>query len=151
MKIFTITVSLLLSTQMLIGQLGQTKLSEALQRGSGDTYGAYCGIAGTQPAARKSLERMVQERDLVGLSDWLESPNLVYQTYAAEGLIRLSSVITITPPLSRQIESIKIKKDRIPTCHGCIMKDMTIADCLAAIEPGYNIEAPGEREEAPRG
>lgn len=151
MKIFTITVSLLLSTQMLIGQLGQINLSEALQKGSGDTYGTYCGIAATQPAARKFLEKMVLERDLEGLSRWLESPNLVYQTYAAEGLIRLSAIISITPTQSRQIERVKLKKDRIPTCSGCVIEDLTIAECLAGVEPGYNINTPRERGDAPRG
>ncbi len=136
---------LLFSTQLLVGQLGDFKLTEALNGTSTDTYGTYCGIVGTPPESRKAVEKMIKDRNIEGLSTWLDSPNIVKKTYAAEAFIRLSSEILMTPELLAKIERLKASNDIIPTCHGCVYDKLSIAQCLSRIEPGQEIDSPHDQ------
>jgi len=74
MKAFSFVGVLLLSSHMLMGQLGDMKLTDALKTGNSDVYGTYCGFAGTPPEARQDVEKLIHARDIASL----ESPILRY-------------------------------------------------------------------------
>lgn len=115
--------------------LGDFKLSTALSDGGGKTYGSYCGIAGQHPPTRIAVEELIADEDLETLEEWLNSPNLVVQTYAAEAFIRLSGRLDISSELLILVDTIRGKEENIPTCRGCIYDKLTIKECLAGIDP----------------
>ena len=145
MKSTYLLATFLFSAHLLAGQIGDIKLTDALKYGANDRYGTSCGIAGSPPEARKAVEQMIQNRDVAALEVWLESPNLVKMTYAAEAFIRLSNEIALTPELTGKIKVITSRQDLIPTCVGCTHQKLTIAQCLAEIEPGQDIQAPHDQ------
>ena len=111
------------------------KLSEALSKGGDYVYGSYCGIAGQHPAKRIEAEKLIAAKDLVALSGWLNGPNLVLQTYAAEAFIRMSGTMEISDKDMARVDVIRNKENEINTCRGCIYDNMTIKECLEGIEP----------------
>lgn len=111
------------------------KLSDALSSGGGKTYGSYCGIAGTHPPTRVAVEKLIAKEDLSTLEEWLNSPNLVVQAYAAEAFIRLSGQIDISERTLRLVDIIRNKREEIATCKGCVYDKLSIKECLAGIEP----------------
>ena len=115
--------------------LGDFKLSEGLSKGAGKTYGSYCGIAGRQPSTRIAVENLIAKEDLSTLKEWLNSPNLVVQTYAAEAFIRLSGRKDISRDIMDRVDIIRNKEEQINTCRGCIYDKLTIKECLAGVEP----------------
>jgi len=150
MRSFSLLVTIILSSHLLFGQLGDFKLTDALKSGANDVYGTYCGFAGTPPQARKAVEKMIQNRNIVGLVTWLDSPNLVKKTYAAEAFIRLSTEINMTAELSAKVDKVRVRQDLISTCQGCILDKLTIAECIAQIKPGQELDAPHDQTSAPR-
>jgi len=144
MKYIILAAVFMFSSHSISAQLSPLKdLSKTLKYG-GKTYGSYCGFAGQHPPTRIAVEALIADRDIDELSSWLRSPNLVVQTYAAEAFIRLSAdkeVIFADADLTL-VETIRVKKDKISTCTGCILESLTIEECLSKIEPGTEIGPP---------
>ena len=128
MRLIVFTIGVLLSLH-LSAQNGINDLSTQLS--SGKTYGAYCGIAGKHPPARIKAEKLIIKGDIAELTSWLSSPNLVIQTYAAEGIIRLhNDGQTISEEVVNLVLQIKAKEDLISTCKGCFYEELSIRECL---------------------
>ncbi len=132
-------ILLLLSMTLCLNMNGQGlqnfKLSEGLSKGAGKTYGAYCGIAGQHPPTRIAVEKLIEAEDLSKLEEWLNSPNLVVQTYAAEAFIRLSERLDLSQEVMYQVEVIRNKDEIITTCKGCVYDKLTIKECLEGVKP----------------
>lgn len=135
MKYTILLLSLLFSLNMNGQGLRDFKLSEALSSGGGKTYGSYCGIAGTHPPTRVAVEKLIANEDLSALEAWLNSPNLVVQTYAAEAFIRLSGRMDLPQDVLRLVDIIRNKRNNIATCKGCVHDKLSIKECLAGVEP----------------
>ena len=135
MKYAILLFSLMIGINVNGQGLSDFKLSTALSAGGGKTYGSYCGIAGQHPPMRIAVEELIAEEDLETLVEWLNSPNLVVQTYAAEAFIRLSGKLDISGEIMDDVDIIRNKEENIATCRGCIYDKLTIKECLAGIEP----------------
>lgn len=95
------------------------------------TYGTYCGFAGKQPPSRIVVEELINTRNVTELENWLSSPNLVIQAYAAEAMIRLhNDGIKISHDVYQSVIQIKEKDDEIDTCSGCILNTLTVKEAL---------------------
>ncbi len=109
-------------------------LSKSLTNGM-KTYGAYCGIAGKHPPTRIILEDLIVNQEIESIESWLSSPNLVIQTYAAEGLIRLANGgAELSEYAIDKVLDIKDKTDLISTCKGCFYEELTIRECLIDLQ-----------------
>ena len=132
MRLIVFTITVLLSLH-LSAQNSMNDLSTQLS--TGKTYGAYCGIAGKHPPARIKTEKLILKEDINELTSWLSSPNLVIQTYAAEGIIRLQNDgHTIPEEVVIIVLQIKAKEDLISTCKGCFYEELSIRECLVDFE-----------------
>ena len=79
---------------------------------------------------------MVKRSDIKLLQNWIEGPNTVLKTYAAEGMIRLSNEGKFQVPeeIRAIILEIKQSKTEIPSCTGCVYSRITIEEALADFE-----------------
>jgi hypothetical protein len=101
----------------------------------GYTYGTVCGIASIPPVLRKDIEVFIKNKDVEAIDNWLNSPSLVHQVYAAEALIRLDhQMIAISKKQKNQIRDIKSLETIISSCKGCMRGDITIEEALADYE-----------------
>jgi len=101
----------------------------------GYTYGTYCGIAGTPPVLRKDIEAYIKNEDIESIDNWLNSPSIVHNVYAAEALIRLHNMsISISKVQKDKIRKIKSKNTVITSCSGCMRGDITVEEALADFE-----------------
>ena len=118
----------LLFSSFLLGADGQ--INEMVS-GNGEVYGTTCGIAGTPPPGRISIERLIAEKDSASISGWLFSPSSVKNTYGAEAVLRMSSqgVVFDKRTISR-LNDLLNSENKIAYCHGCIHSRATIASLL---------------------
>ena len=101
----------------------------------GYTYGNYCGIAGTPPILRKDIEIFIKNEDIKSIDNWLDSPSIVHQVYAAEALIRLDNqMIPITEKQREKIYEIKSLETIISACSGCVRGDTSVKEALSDFE-----------------
>ena len=123
---------LLLFMIPLVGNAQQDKFSLSSALNEGRTYGAYCGFAGQHPPTRIALDDLLIEENVHELLEWLESPNDVIKTYAAEGLIRMSNEgkAQLTGQTITTINKLKNAQREISTCKGCVFSQLTIAEAL---------------------
>lgn len=56
-----------------------------------DVYGYYVGIAGSKPAGREAMEKLLKLNDKAVFISLLKGDNLTGRIYAAEGLLRLEN------------------------------------------------------------
>lgn len=129
MKLFALALSLFSLTH-LTGQLRDIDLGKQLA--AGETYGTYCGFAGTPPEARKLIEDYIAKGDVTSIEGWLDSPSLVHQAYAVEAIIRLYNDGTkINEEVIDLVRKIKSKDDKINTCNGCVVGQTSMSSVLS--------------------
>jgi len=106
-------------------------LTEQFAMGSG-TYGTSCGIVGQDPELRVELEKLLDNRNLKRLEDWLETGSNVHKAYAAEGLIRLyNDEVEISAHAIEKINHLKKSRDLLSACRGCIYDTITLEEALS--------------------
>ena len=114
----------------------QTKFGLVDGLSQGKTYGSYCGIVGQHPPSRIQLEKMLKEENIEQLTSWLESPNTVLQTYAAEGFMRLVQTKKHQPSaeIISKIDKMRSSQTEIPSCTGCVYSRITMEKALEDFE-----------------
>lgn len=84
-------------------------------------YGENCGIAGTNPKEKDSIDAFVAKKDTASLLKWLQSPNSEKQVYAVNGFYELRKAgRMLTEQEEKIIAFIIHKKGEIHTCSGCM-------------------------------
>ncbi len=97
----------------------------------GPPYGKHCGIVGIDPEPRVTTEQMIQFQDTAAIFNWLHDADAVYQTYAAEALIRLQKAgMLISKKELVIVGNLKLSKRMVHTCSGCTHFEMPIKDAL---------------------
>jgi hypothetical protein len=92
-------------------------------------YGSHCGWGGTDPPYRIQLDRLVRNKDIKTLDEWLCSPVAEIQVYAIDGFHQLhKSGYKLNITQLRLISLIKKKKGMINTCSGCMHWSQTISE-----------------------
>ncbi len=101
----------------------------------GYTYGTYCGIASTPPILREDIEVFIKNENVEAIDNWLNSPSIVHNVYAAEALIRLNNqMVAISEAQKDKIRNIKSIETIITSCTGCLRGDITVAKALEDFE-----------------
>lgn len=101
------------------------------QQESEGVYGAVCGIVGTDPNLRTSLESMVENQWIEVMEEWLNATSWVKKAYAVEGFYRLrEGGVVLSGAQLDKIATIKASKVLISTCSGCIYFDMSVETVL---------------------
>jgi hypothetical protein len=87
---------------------------------SGPIYGSGCGITGVDPEPRTIIDELIQRKDTAVIFEWLEDKHAVYQTYAAEAIMRLQRKgMPIPPEQLLKVEMLKNSVEKIYICSGC--------------------------------
>lgn len=94
-----------------------------------ETYGQYCGIAGSQPTLRLDMEQMLSAKNIAALENWLASPVPVKQAYAVEGFHKLKQQgYALSEQQMQQINLVKNKQGKMNSCAGCFLKSVAISE-----------------------
>jgi hypothetical protein len=94
-------------------------------------YGAACGIVGTDPNLRTSLESMVENQWTEVMEEWLDASSWVKRAYAVEGFYRLREKgVLLSATQLDKIATIKTSDVLISTCSGCMYIDMSVEMAL---------------------
>jgi hypothetical protein len=94
-------------------------------------YGEHCGIAGTNPNEKDTIDKFVKNKDRNNLLNWLRSTNTEKQIYAVDGLFQLNKRgVKFTEKEMWMINWVLIKKGTIHSCHGCMYGNDEIASVV---------------------
>lgn len=86
-----------------------------------DMYGYYVGIAGSKPAGREAMEKLLKLNDKVVFISLLKGDSPTGRIYAAEGLLRLENSKENVDLINQIFSTLVRNGIRYTTSNGCII------------------------------
>ena len=86
-----------------------------------DVYGYYVGIAGSKPAGREAMEKLLKLNDKVVFISLMKGDNPAGRIYAAEGLLRLENSKENVDLINQIFSTLVRNGIRYTTSNGCII------------------------------
>ena len=86
-----------------------------------DVYGYYVGIAGSKPAGREAMEKLLKLNDKVVFISLLKGDSPTGRIYAAEGLLRLENSKENVDLINQIFSTLVRNGIRYTTSNGCII------------------------------
>ncbi len=86
-----------------------------------DVYGYYVGIAGSKPAGREAMEKLLKLNDKAVFISLLKGDSPTGRIYAAEGLLRLENSKENVDLINQIFSTLVRNGIRYTTSHGCII------------------------------